>query len=136
MKSKVLKAVLKVGGTVALTTIGVSTAALNTLLEAAGGDTSSTIFASIEDYSFDTIKRIWKLDEYEEDIESGNSDLIALQRRISTKKNAAMQVRKLADTAKKAQNAEKYDEFIGRYEELVSEIREMEHELEMMRLGL
>ena len=65
---------------------------------------SSFSLASIEDGSFDLIRKMWNPEKYEQDLENGNADIRALKREISRKHNAMFVNRRMADMMKKVQN--------------------------------
>lgn len=125
----VIKLLGKVAGTATMVAAGTTVLLLNELIEMAGkGDTSVTILADLQDTCFDTIKKIWNPEKYEEYVASGEAADKAMGRRIATKTNAATKVLEMAENAKKRGDTEQYKAYQQRFYELTERSKELQRE--------
>ena len=89
-----LKIAAKAVGTVALTATGVTAHLANALASACGAETDIALFSTIQDASFETIRKMWNPQKYEEDIESGEADNRYYERIISSHSSGLIMVDK------------------------------------------
>lgn len=140
----ILKLAAKTAGTVVLTATGVTSHLANVLVNTCnkdGGD--MPLFTAIENSSFDTIKKIWHPDDYEEYVESGEAEVCSLQRSIERKRQSVVFAQNMmhkfqtilekADSCgtEKAQEEARanYEIWCEKYECLLMEMEELEKEL-------
>ena len=119
----------KVAGSAVLVVAGGVAGVMNQAVAMSGKDSVSSPFATLQDKSFDAVKRMWNPDQYERDIESGDYDRTVRDRRLTTLLQAEDQMKRLASAAKEAGNMEKYEEYMERYENLKEQFREAQRNL-------
>ena len=128
----ILKFAAKAVGTVALTATGTASAVLQKLINMSGNDPSQTILPSIQDKSFDSIKKMWKPEEYEDELASGKAEINSLRRQYSSKTSAASTLRNMANNFKAKGDMEHYEEYMSRYYTLVEDYHELKREIDHM----
>ncbi|MBR2937298.1 MAG: hypothetical protein IKB80_02220 [Oscillospiraceae bacterium] len=116
---KVLLAPVKIAGTAALIVTGTASAILRKGYDVAGAEPVSDFFGTAQDASFNGIKKIWgsstkPLSESEYCLK------IAMEKR-----SAASHCYDMAQAARKAGNVEKEQQYIMRYEDLMSQYRSL-----------
>ena len=89
-----IKIAAKAVGTVALTATGVTAHLANALASACGADTDIPLFTTIQDASFETIRKMWNSQKHEEDLESGEADNRSYERVISSHSSGLIMVEK------------------------------------------
>ena len=115
--SDVLLVPAKIAGTAALIVTGTASAILRKGYDVAGADPVSDFFGTTQDASFNGIKKIWGSSP-EPLSESEYCLKIAEEKR-----SAAFHCRDVAQAARKAGNLEKEQQYLMRYEDLMSQYR-------------
>ena len=144
-----IKFAAKAVGTVALTATGAASYMLNLVTSSALG-AEIPLFSTIQDGSFNTIRKMWKSEQSEDELADETNGDNSLQRAINAKYRAATtaqnQISFLQKAIEKAYQSGtpdpdkvnelqgKIDAFQERYDDLMAQAREMEDELAEQQL--
>ena len=112
----IIKGIGKLVGTTVLGATGVASTVLKGMFDTVGVELGSEVFGAAKDASFNGIRKMWDSDSAQERIDRAED--MSYEVEDSVRRSMANTAYKMAQTAKRNGDREKYETYMAKYEEL------------------